>query len=750
MKHHFPTLLLMLLLALPTAAQRPRIEKLSPMLRQLVREQRTTRAAQLMTRGSRSEVCAFVRINGEATDVLSPYGGRSLAQFGNIHIAALPIGSIAQMTLDDRIMRIEAQRGEELQCDSINYWLNALGIHEGTAPQLPQAFTGAGIMMGIMDVGFDLTHPNFYSRDASRYRIGHFWDMLSADTVGSAFYVGRDYEGEAAITGLGCSRDGLTQAHGTHTVGIAAGSGYDTPYVGMAPESEICLVANAVTEDTIYIAPDDYYKYTYATDALGFKYIFDQAERAGKPCVISFSEGSGQDFWGYDQLYYEILDSLTGPGRIIVSAAGNEGMKKSWYRKERGVESMGNFLRASQKDMMVTLKSADPFVMRIVAYTPARDTLLISSDEVLAAEDSTATAVIRFSEDRFVYVLAEAYPNCYDAQETCIDLTFHCKEGIGGNPRLSLEVVGADADVETWRVNGNWNTYDENPALDAGECTHNILSPSSAPQVICVGAINHRRTIKNIYGNWMVFGDTAVIGTRSAYSSVGPTMDHRMKPDVMAHGINVISSYSRYYTEANPESGNLKWVVGTSDFKEQSYPWFAYSGTSMASPAVGGAITLWLQVKPDLTTAEALDIISQTSQRPDPTLDYPNNEYGWGEIDVYRGLLYLLEANHIEGLSDYHTKARISVRDGRLVVETDRPVGGNVQVRVFSLDGRVVASKALSGWNSQGNNDLWTGWHELKGSPSTYTLALPQLPQGVYAVQIDGSEAVRGSTLIRL
>ena len=407
-------------------------------------------------------------------------------------------------------------------------------------------------------------------------------------------------------------------------------------------------------------------------------------------------------------------------------------MTKSWYRKPRGVESMGSFLRSGQKDMTVTLKSAEPFTMRIVAYTQAGDTLLLSSDDVLEKEDSTMTSVIRFSEDRFLYVLAEAYPSCYHPEEMCFDLTFHCKESIGNNPRLSLEVVGMDADVEAWRVNGSWNTYEQNPSLDAGECTHNILSPSSAPQVICVGAINHRRVVKNIEGKWVVFGDTAVIGERSAYSSVGPTMDLRTKPDVMAHGINVISSYNSYFAEANPQASDLKWIVGESDFKDRSYPWFAYSGTSMASPAVGGAIALWMQVKPDLTTAEALDVISRTSQQPDPTLDYPNNYYGYGEIDVYRGLLYLLEADRIEGLSTNHTKARITVRESHLDITTDSPVETALQVRLFALDGREMTH------------------HTFPTGQSNYSLTLPKLPPGVYAVQLGGSERYSGSTLIRI
>ena len=63
----------------------------------------------------------------------------------------------------------------------------------------------------MQDIGFDLTHPNFYSTDMSRYRIKALWDQLSRDTVGSSLYVGRDYVGQNALLQIGHPVDGLTQ-----------------------------------------------------------------------------------------------------------------------------------------------------------------------------------------------------------------------------------------------------------------------------------------------------------------------------------------------------------------------------------------------------------------------------------------------------------------------------------------------------------------------------------------------------------
>ena len=50
---------------------------------------------------------------------------------------------------------------------------------------LPQTYTGKGVVVGIQDIGFDLTHPTFYSTNMKDYRIKALWDQLSKDTIGS-------------------------------------------------------------------------------------------------------------------------------------------------------------------------------------------------------------------------------------------------------------------------------------------------------------------------------------------------------------------------------------------------------------------------------------------------------------------------------------------------------------------------------------------------------------------------------------
>lgn len=752
MKRLFLLILTSVLTLSAASAQKVCWGKMSPMLRQMVRQyscfgDSTSRKQYSPTftqysapLGKKSaplekksaplipEVCAFIQIADSAAQVLSENGCRDLASVGNIHIASIPVDRLVCLSLDTRVKRIEARPMGQILLDSVSRSVNAMPVYEGTF--LPHAYTGKGVVVGIMDIGFDLTHPTF--RLSSSTRIRRFWDMLSTDTVASSFYVGRDYVVPEEILALGHSRDGLDQTHGTHTAGIAAGNGYDSPYRGLAPESDICLVANAVSENAALIDSALLSRFTFATDALGFKYLFDYAQEQDQPCVVSFSEGSGQDFWGYDQLYYEMLDGLLGPGRIMVVAAGNQGTIKSWLSKPSGPETDGFFVRHSDGQMLITLKSANDFAMRLVTYSnnDSNDTLAVTAHDVWTSPDSLL--VLHMSETDSI--LVQAYPNSYNAVETCYDLILCSAAGtIGIEAPLSFEVLDNQAEVSCWRYNGEWTTNDLNPLLHAGEATHNILSPASAPRVICVGATTHRDSIMNLDGQWKSYW-TGETGMRAPFSSVGPTMDGRTKPDVMAPGNNIISAYSSYYLENHPTANDIRWDVAHFDYEGRTYAWNSNTGTSMACPVVAGVIALWLQANPNLTPEDIMEVIRRTSRQPDPTLDYPNNEYGYGEIDAYHGLLDILGLDCIDAISTAHTPARVTLKGRQLMITPNPSLSPSpLTVTLYSLTGRQVFNSTIF-------------------SPITpYLLTLPaSLPPDVYAVQFDGPATVSGSTLIRL
>lgn len=679
-------------------------------------------------------LCAFVRLTGNADSTLTAYGCRTLADYGDIRIASIPLEALRGLSLSRNVTRIETGRSHTALMDRSPEKVNATPVYDGEG--LPRAYTGRGVVMGIMDIGFDLTHPNFYDATGRNYRIQRLWDQLSADTVGSGMYVGAEYIGRDRLLEYRHCRDGLRQTHGTHTLGIAAGSGYDSPYRGIAYESDICLVSNAVTDDREFIADDDLYKYTYATDALGFQYIFDYATAQGQPCVISFSEGSHQDFRGDDQLFYEVLDRITGPGRIIVSSAGNNGHLRTYIGKPAGQPTAGSGLMSvntADNSVFFTVKGREDSKVRVVAAKGSRrDTVTFRLGDIADCENGERTDIVALG-GVMAKVDMTAYKSCYDTKETVCDFSWKGFPTMFDNMQCSVELVG-EAEAELFLMTGQFYAIDnESGRLRDALCTHNINSPSSAPSVICVGATCHRLEIINDRGETQPFYDLSDDGGKSMYSSVGPTYDGRIKPDVMAPGINVISSFSRYWLEKNPDTWDADFVVSHSEFGGHSYPWAACSGTSMASPIVGGAVALWLEACPTLTPQDVLGVISRTSRHLDDT-PVPNNEWGYGEIDVYRGLLDVLGLNSIDGLPTHRPQAVRILPAGRnsLRVCFGSAPKGPVTLRVYSINGSLVTEC------------------RLEENKEEVEVSLPVTPGAVYAVQIKATDSrFCGSELVR-
>lgn len=744
----------LLALVCPSAAQTPpamraQYQKMSAWVRDIVRdtERQTPHRVASSSKsrvGAAPLLTAFVRVEGDGHSVLAPYQVRVLTQIDDICITQIPLTKLAEVSRDDSVRRIEANRLHQTDMDTTAVVLNAIPVYEGF--MLPQAYTGEGVVVGVQDIGFDLTHPTLYDASGTRYRVKRLWDMISADTISSALPVGAEYTTADEIRALGCVRDGIISSHGTHTSGTAAGSGFGTPYRGMAYESDICLVANAVSDDLQFISPDDVYKYTYATDALGFKYIFDYADEVGRPCVVSFSEGSHQDFRGDDVLYYEMLDKIVGPGHILVASAGNEGLSERYMHKPAATPSAATDIRASESGYFAfTIRGSGNYEIKLTAHhhdLPA-ESATIATRDILALPDSMLIDTLRFADIPY-FVQIAAYPSCYDDGDCVLEGRFSTvkkkavSEGsadsvdvrLGFYESVTLDVIGASSDIELFTSAGYiYSDWGKSPI----ERSHNIHSPGAAPSVICVGANTHRRGFVNQFGNYITQevgyqGDGD--GARAIYSSTGPTFDGRIKPDVLAPGTNVMASYSSW-VESPPTT-----LTRFTEFNGRTYPWGANSGTSMATPVVAGAIALWLQANPRLTPDDVRGVLSRTCRHVGaaPGSDYPNNEAGYGEIDVYRGLLDVLDLKTaIHDLSDTQPEAvRFALHGTRLHLDFSSPVTQSVSWRVYSLGGVQMM---------QG---------QVPAGADRAVIDLTALPAAVYAVQLTSTSlGITGSTLVR-
>lgn len=125
-----------------------------------------------------------------------------------------------------------------------------------------------------------------------------------------------------------------------------------------------------------------------------------------------------------------------------------------------------------------------------------------------------------------------------------------------------------------------------------------IVSPPDGENVIAVGAV-----------------DSA--GRIAYFSSNGPTSDGRIKPDIVAMGVDVYAAASYSFTY---DTAGYSYV----------------SGTSFSGPLTAGVCALILSVHPELTPAQVLEALKMTANKKDS----PGNIYGWGLINAYDAALY--------------------------------------------------------------------------------------------------------------
>ena len=676
----------------------------------------------------------FVQMKDGINDAtLAQYDCKKYAQLGDIAIVTIPLDKVSSLSQQPEVLRVEASDKGHPTMDTVPDISNVLPLYHQTAEH--PAFTGQGVVVGLMDIGFDLTHPTFYNDvTLSQYRIKAFWDQLAHDTDNDRFPVGSAWTTTDDILSKGCATDGHEQYHGTHTTGIAAGSGYDSPYRGVAWESDLCLVANAVTADTAFIDKTDYYLYTTATDALGFKYLFDYADSQHKPCVVSFSEGYTPYMDDDDRLFSLFLSRLVGPGHILVSAAGNERQEMTYFSKPLGIESAGSFIRVYRPTAYYRLLSDGDPVVRLIAYQGKN----VVDQELrlpLGHENWQGDQIIDtlFLNGDTCAVSISKYPSSLIEGKTVYWIVLRGSHSFNEMENIALVIEGAGCEAEVYGSSSqSFGNYDTDIQWNAAEKTHNILAPGCLEAAITVGSTSYRLSYTNTDGTVVSDGKDPEAGLLSWFSSVGPTIDGQIKPDVTAPGKYVVSSLSSHYYEAHPDATSSH--VKHFDVNGRTYVWGIESGTSMSTPVVAGTIALWLQAKPSLTPDDIRGILQRTCQHPDEQLSYPNNYYGYGEIDAYKGLLDILGITGIQELSHHQPQGvRVTARDGLLHLQFAQKPSEPVLLSIYATSGTLLHRQ----WLTPTTQDV--------------TIPLPIKPHGIYAVQLTSKDqAVTGSQLIRL
>ena len=330
-------------------------QKLSYDIRQLVK-QTNSQVRRAPSSAKDGWVRAMIRTGGNTETILGEYGCRTIAKIGNIYVADIPLCQLKALARDERVERIENHMGGKVLMDVAPKWINTPAIYEDS--RLPQAYTGQGVMLGIIDVGLEVTHPNFYTTDGQTLRVTKFLDQFAADDepYGQAIDLGREYTTEADIKGKGYAGDSYRNYHGTHCLGIAGGSGHTTPYRGVAYEAELAVVDSKVAGDS---------NFGSANELALMKYLFDYADQRHMPCIITYSIGFNA-LPGDCELFEEGISQMVGPGHILVAAAGNDSNRLGYVRKPKGMAVAGTSM-TGKNDGMAYLYSKDQFTLKVIS-----------------------------------------------------------------------------------------------------------------------------------------------------------------------------------------------------------------------------------------------------------------------------------------------------------------------------------------------------------------------------------------------
>lgn len=625
----------------------------------------------------------FVDMDDDVMARMDSCGARLIDSRGGVGIVDVRVDSMQALGVRytySSTMRLN--RSTRVCLDSVQGMSGVAAAYRGD--MLPHAFRGKGVILGIMDVGFDLSHPTFADA-AGNKRFKSFWDMLDSTAVGTDHLpVGRAYEGEA-LDEIDHSTDSHLQFHAAHTLGIAAGTGADTPYRGMAPESEICAVNNAVSSDLPLVDSINCYMYTSATDALGFKYIFDYADRVGKPCVISFSEGFMPTYGEEERLMNDYLSALTGEGRIIVASSGNDCQMPTYMHKSAEQDSaycrMYNY--SNHANIMI---ATDGGPLTVTLADPEGQGMMTIDCTDMEMDSVKTDSVWMGTRSMGVRMTIERYHAPMAGVAKTYNVMLDINPKYAGNRDMALIVKGKGTDIQTIT-----NSYNVKMQVDKGDAQygHLVMGPAYMDRVIAVGATARRLSWINFEGRYKDFAvNSYVTRPMSYFSCFGPTLDGRQKPEVVANGMFVASADNSYYREAVGASDSyLEDVMAQTIHDGRVYNWFMAMGTSMSAPVVAGAVALWLEADPTLTPERVREVMERTCIKTVEGVTLDPQRCGYGEIDVTAGLLDILGISGMDELKIPGKEVTVTFNGRTIVVKRLR----NGHVEMFDISGRTIA-----------------------------------------------------------
>ena len=472
---------------------------------------------------------------------------------------------------------------------------------------------GEGILIGIVDTGIDYTN-SLFKDEAGNTRILSIWDQTGVGGENQeeimGFQYGVEYTREQIDQAL---RGGNPQSivpqvdsngHGTYLASVVAGSADPVnDFIGAAPLSELVVVklkeAKQNLRDFFYMS--DLEPLYQENDIMaGVVYLEKIAQREQRPLVILLGIGSNQgSHSGTGPLSILLDDIATQIGRVVVVPAGNQAIAQHHF-----VGRTASQTTPIRVELNVE-RGVDGFCMELWSYAPELVRAVVQSPTgqrsqggfPISEETQNTNFVFENTTLTIDYRIAGK-----ESGDLLIFLRFsRPAEGIW--TILVYPVNSITGEFHMWLpiqpITGKDIRFIE-PDPDT-----TITTPGNTRLAITAGGYN------------------ALTGARFLESGRGFSGTGQVKPEFCAPAVEVFGANLRQgYTEQ--------------------------TGTSAAAAITAGAAALALEWgllrgnAPTMNSVEAKNLLIRGCERETNQI-YPNTEWGYGRLNIYRAFQVLRE-----------------------------------------------------------------------------------------------------------
>ena len=751
--------------------------KLDPMVSSYVQQAKTRRAA---AAEEQKPGLFMVRVqpNANPDEVggqIVGMGAEVKAAMGHMLMVAATAEQLPEIARLEGVLNIAKGTKPLLKLDKSRQVTHADEVQSGTGQQLPQAYNGEGVIIGVIDSGFDFTHPVFKDDKGNlRIKAAFMPGMTYTEGRGKKAVVnGKELEGTLFdIPDMILDTTQLKQTnsfHGTHVAGCAAASPVASVkgtagghLAGIAPKAELIMCETYGDEQQ----KKKYEGSTTDVEVLNvvnaMNYMEDYAKKAGKPLIVTMSMNTAagpHDGTSAESLAYKYFCDR---GNIMTIASGNEGSEKCHVHKTIDADHPLKVLLGRDKELgfINYLLTNKPAKIRIFLYDIAKKTevattnthelvnginsqAVISKDGEEAEKDELSKDLLKLMKDsegksRYynsggALAVKNGIGETQDPKGGTRHLTSTTIQSIGtiisSDIRLGVEITANESiEQRAWIISDSGNEFVDAEGFDKGSSDVSVGDLCTTGVPISVGSWSANNLIVSEPGEKPTTDGKETVGDISKYTSYGIDYAGHQHPFVVTPGNCVYSASNSFVDD------EFNDVIADQNFSNQfkgqttprSYRWVKSNGTSMATPVAAGIIALWLQAARDKGITLTIDKVKEIIEHSTDTDEFTQKagiRAGHGKLNAYKGILYVLGLpTAISELSQHQPQGMtFRIADGRLYAEGAED---GTAVTLYNLSGTIVRQSQVTGG----------------------AVSLDGLQPGVYAVQIGRL----GSTLIRL